>query len=138
VLESDHGVTLSYLGLDKIERVTEVAFSPAPNTLTTARATFDVSLKPRSSRRIFVRCGVEDAAEGDWNGRLFYRRMRAARHALNESSKRAASVESSNSVYNEIARRSVSDLYMLVTDTPRAPILMRASRGSALRSDATG
>ncbi len=68
-----------------------------------------------------MRCGVEDAAEGDWNGRLFYRRMRAARHALNESSKRAASVESSNSVYNEIARRSVSDLYMLVTDTPEGP-----------------
>ena len=40
-LESDHGVTLSYLGLDKIERVTQVAFSPAPNTLTTARATFE-------------------------------------------------------------------------------------------------
>ena len=47
--------------------------------------------------------------------------MRAARHALKESSARAASVDSSNSVYNEIVRRSVSDLYMLITDTPQGP-----------------
>ena len=47
--------------------------------------------------------------------------MRAARHALKESSERAASVDSSNSVYNEIVRRSVSDLYMLITDTPQGP-----------------
>ena len=120
-LESDHSVKLCYLGLDKIERVTHISFSPAPKTLTTARAAFDVSLRPRASRRFFVRCGLEDAAGGDWNGRLFYRRMRAARHALHESSKRAASIESSNTVYNEIARRSVSDLYMLVTDTPEGP-----------------
>jgi glycogen debranching enzyme len=120
-LESDHSVKLCYLGLDKIERITRISFSPAPKTLTTARAAFDVSLRPRASRRFFVRCGLEDAAGGDWNGRLFYRRMRAARHALHESSKRAASIESSNTVYNEIARRSVSDLYMLVTDTPEGP-----------------
>ena len=120
-LTSDHSVTLGYRGLDKIERVTEIAFSPAPNTLTTARAAFDVSLKPRATRRIFVRCGLEDLAERDWSGRLFYRRMRAARHELSESSRRASSVESSNSVYNEIARRSVSDLYMLITDTHAGP-----------------
>jgi glycogen debranching enzyme len=120
-LESDHSVKLCYLGLDNIERVTRISFSPAPKTLTTARAAFDVSLKPRASRRFFVRFGLEDAADRDWSGRLFYRRMRAARYALHESSRRAASIESSNSVYNEIARRSVSDLYMLVTDTPEGP-----------------
>jgi glycogen debranching enzyme len=114
-------VRLSYRGLDKIERITEVAFHPAPKTLTTARAAFDVSLKPRATRRIFVRCGLPDAQDIPWNGRLFYRRMRAARRALAESSRRAASVETSNSVYNEIARRSVSDLYMLITDTPQGP-----------------
>ena len=47
--------------------------------------------------------------------------MRAARHALRQSSARAASVDSSNSVFNEIARRAVSDLYMLVTDTVQGP-----------------
>jgi glycogen debranching enzyme len=121
LLESAHGVALLYNGLDGIERITEIAFFPAPNTLTTARATFELSLKPRATRRIFVRIGFTGAARGEWTGRSFYRQMRAARHALKESSARAASVDSSNSVYNEIVRRSVSDLYMLITDTPQGP-----------------
>jgi glycogen debranching enzyme len=116
-LESDHAVRLSYLGLDKIERGTRLTFEPAPKTLTTGRATYDMVLKPRETRRIFVRYGVTDAGI-EWTGRGFYRQMRAARHALKVSSERAASVDSSNSVFNEIVRRSVSDLYMLITDTP--------------------
>jgi glycogen debranching enzyme len=119
-LESDHGVILRYQGLDQIERITAIAFSPAPKTLTTARAAFEIMLKPRGTRRIFARVGFS-ATLGEWTGRAFYRQMRAARHALKESSARAASVDSSNSVYNEMVRRSVSDLYMLITDTPQGP-----------------
>jgi glycogen debranching enzyme len=120
-LECDHGVVLRYEGLDRIERVTRIAFSPTPNALTTARACFDLSLKPRTTRRIFVRVSCNQSSQSDWSGRIFYRQMRSARRALNESSARAASIDSSNSVYNEIIRRSVSDLYMLVTDTPQGP-----------------
>jgi glycogen debranching enzyme len=121
-LESGSGVLLKYVGLDKIERITRLAFAPAPNALTTARASYELSLKPHQTRRVFVRYGVpgdsNEGADGDWSGRGFYRRMRAARHALRESSARAASVDSSNTVFNEIVRRCVSDLYMLITDTP--------------------
>ena len=120
-LQSNQGVELRYKGLDEIERITRIAFFPAPKTLTTAKAVFEISLKARATRRIFVRIGFTGAAPGDWTGRSFYRQMRAARHALNESSARAASVDSSNSLYNEIVRRSVSDLYMLITDTPQGP-----------------
>jgi len=127
-LESDCGVALRYKGLDQIERVTQLAFFPTPKTLTTARAGFEISLRPRATRRIFVRIGCTFVGIGctseeqvEWTGRTFYRRMRAARHALKESSARAASIDSSNSVYNEIVRRSVSDLYMLITDTPQGP-----------------
>jgi glycogen debranching enzyme len=120
-LRSDHTVALHYRGLDELERVTELAFYPAPQRLTTARAVFELALQPRATRRIFMRIGFTSAAQGEWTGRTFYRRMRAARHALKESSARAASVDSSNSVYNEIVRRSVSDLYTLITDTPEGP-----------------
>jgi len=119
-LDSDHSVALTYLGLDKVERQTRICLFPQPKTLTTARAAYELALKPRSSRRIFVRCAA-DGAGGDWSGRLFYRRMRDARQALRESSARAAAVDSSNSVFNEVARRSVSDLYMLITDTSQGP-----------------
>jgi glycogen debranching enzyme len=118
---SDEEVTLRYLGLDKIERITTLAFSPSPQSLTTELATFEVVLKPNQSRRIFVRAGLPELDAAAWNGRNFYRNMRAARQALRESSGRATSVDSSNSLFNEVARRAISDLYMLVTDTPLGP-----------------
>jgi glycogen debranching enzyme len=119
--ESDHRAVLRYTGLDDIERTTILDFDPAPQTLTTERAGFDTMLNAHQVKRIFIRVGVPDADRSHWSGRLFYRRMRAARHGLRESSARAASVDSSNSVFNEIARRAVSDLYMLVTDTAQGP-----------------
>jgi glycogen debranching enzyme len=118
-LESGHGVLLRYMGLDQIERATHLTFDPPPKTLTTARAGYELSLNANETRRIFVRYGVGAAGADDWSGRSFYRQMRDARHALRVSSARAASVDSSNSVFNEIVRRSVSDLYMLITDTPQ-------------------
>ncbi|MDB5987491.1 MAG: amylo-alpha,6-glucosidase [Nevskia sp.] len=119
--ESDRSVMLRYLGLDEVERLTQLAFDPPPKILTSARASFEVALQPHEARRIFIRIGVPDATVSDWNGRLFYRQMRAARRALRTSSARAASVDSSNSLFNEVARRAVSDLYMLITDTPQGP-----------------
>ncbi len=119
VLSGNQEVLLRYLGLDRIERVTRVEFDPPPTVLTVGRAAYELDLPPHTTRRIFVRYGVLDGA--DWSGRAFYRQMRAARHALRESSARAASVDTSNTVFNEIVRRCVSDLYMLVTDTPQGP-----------------
>src|SRR6202034_3601206 len=60
-------------------------------------------------------------AGGEGCGRLSSRGMRAARQPLRGSSRRAASIEGSNTVFNEIVRRSVSDLYRLITDTPQGP-----------------
>jgi glycogen debranching enzyme len=121
ICDSDRKTELRYMGLDAIERVTTLEFDPAPQTLSTGRAAFEVSLNPHQVKRIFIRVGVPETDGGHWSGRVFYRRMRAARHALRQSSARAASVDSSNSVFNEIARRAVSDLYMLVTDTAQGP-----------------
>jgi glycogen debranching enzyme len=117
---SDRRIALRYLGLDAIERVTTLEFCPAPKTLSTTRADFEVALKPHQVRRIFIRVGVPLEA-AVWTGRSFYRDKRAARVALRESSGRAASIDSSNPLFNETARRAVSDLYMLVTDTPLGP-----------------
>ena len=120
-LASDHSVILRYVGLDKMERTTQLTFDPPPKTLTTGRAAYEITLKPRECRRLFVQYGALADGGSPWSGLEFYRQMRFARHALRVASGHAASVDSSNSVFNEIARRSVSDLYMLVTDTPQGP-----------------
>ncbi len=118
---TDRKAALRYMGLDEIERITTLDFDPAPQTLTPERAAFEMALNAHQVKRIFIRVGIPDADTGRWGGRAFYRCMRAARHGLRQSSARAASVDSSNSVFNEIARRAVSDLYMLVTDTAHGP-----------------
>jgi glycogen debranching enzyme len=47
--------------------------------------------------------------------------MRDARRALRLSSSRATAITSSNDIFNESVRRSISDLYMLMTDTAEGP-----------------
>jgi glycogen debranching enzyme len=117
---SDRAVQLRYVGLDHEERLTSLEFEPAPLSLTTSQASFELTLKPHQVRRIFIRVGLP-VRDMQWNGRTFYRHMRLARHALHESSARSASMDSSNTVFNEVARRAVSDLYMLLTDTKFGP-----------------
>ena len=131
--DSQSKVTLRYLGLDLIERITTIEFDPAPQALDTAQASFEILLKPHQVRRIFTRAGrgvIENKADlrGSvsppgvmWGGRSFYRQMRKSRQALHNASGRAASVDSSNEVFNEVMRRSIADLYMLITDTPLGP-----------------
>jgi glycogen debranching enzyme len=120
-VQSNRSVALSYLGLDQVERRVDIAFYPAPAKLTTSRASYEIALKPHETRRIFVRVGAPNGADTDWTGRLYYRRMRSAGHTLRESSARATSIATSNTLFNEVVRRSISDLYMLITETPEGP-----------------
>ena len=120
-LLSAQGVALRYSGLDGIERVTEIAFDPAPKTLSTSRADFDVSLKPRATRRIFVRFGFGAARKASGAAAPFIGSCAPrGKASAGDSRARAADVDSSISVFQlEIVRRSVSDLYMLVSKTPQ-------------------
>jgi glycogen debranching enzyme len=67
----DAKVVLSYLGLDSVERTTTLQFYPAPQTLTTKRAGFELLLRPHQVRRIFIRAGSADAIDAVWGGRFF-------------------------------------------------------------------
>jgi glycogen debranching enzyme len=111
------GVTLSYTGLDQQRRTTCLRFCPAPVELTGDRAVFDLSLKSHEACVVFVeiRCNSESAPERQ--PRAYLTALRDARRALRNSSARAASLTTSNETFNEATRRSVSDLYMLATDT---------------------
>jgi glycogen debranching enzyme len=118
---SDSLVALRYLGIDGVERVTSLAFEPAPSRLDDAMALFELSLRPGQGVRLVLRIACDLSGEGDAVARSFYTSLRAARRALRDSSGRAASLDSSNSLFNEMARRSVADLYMLITQTEYGP-----------------
>jgi glycogen debranching enzyme len=114
-------VTLAYLGLDKRERQLRLRFDPAPTKLGGGQALFELGVEPNKIQRIFLemRCDPEQSkvpATMD-----FFDALIDSRRALRKSASRAASVATSNDIFNEGVRRSISDLYMLVTDTPEGP-----------------
>ena len=119
---SDSSVVLRYLGLDRVERVTTLEFEPAPTRLDTAIALYEMTLAPGEAMRSVIRIACRDERDSKPGvGREFYSSLRTARRALRASSGRAASVDSSNSLFNEVARRSIADLYMLLTETSFGP-----------------
>jgi glycogen debranching enzyme len=118
---SADAVALRYIGLDDVERATMLRFAPAPSQLDKSSAEFVLDLGPGQGCRFALRAGCGDPGGEDWNVRRCYRALRDARHALRRSSGRAAAIEGSNAVFNELARSSVADLYMLMTDTEQGP-----------------
>jgi len=124
---SSDTVVLRYRGLDGVERGTNLRFEPAPTRLDTACAQFMLALKGGEGTRIVLRVSCGPLSKEAWNVRQYYRALRASRHALRKATGRAASLEGSNAVFNELARRSMADLYMLMTDTPHGHTLCRHS-----------
>jgi glycogen debranching enzyme len=115
----DH-VKLSYEGLDGARRETVVRFDPAPARLSSHRANFSFDLAPGEWRSLFVEiaCGPAKRVSGK---RRFLTALRDSKRALSRSASRAAAMSSTNDSFNETVRRSVSDLYMLLTDTAEGP-----------------
>jgi glycogen debranching enzyme len=114
-------VTLTYSGLDDRTRTTRLRFDPAPARVEARRAVFEVEVAPRQRAVIFVEIRCDDALPRQRPREHYLLSMAEAQRALRQSSSRAASIATSNEIFNEAVRRSVSDIYMLVTDTPEGP-----------------
>ena len=95
-------------------------FDPAPQELTAERATFIFDLAPHQAQTAILKIGCDCVGQEPFPY-SFGRALREARRALRSSASRAAAVVTSNDIFNEAVRRSVSDLYMLITETPEGP-----------------
>jgi glycogen debranching enzyme len=115
------GVTLSYVGLDKQRRSTTLRFDPKPTTLSANQAIYTLDLDPRESLSIFIEIDCRQGDSALPPLRAFFIGLRDARRELRASSSRAASIDTSNDIFNEAARRSIADLYMLMTRLPEGP-----------------
>ena len=112
---------LRYRGLDGVERVTCIRLSPRPTRLDTRSAAFVLSLGPNKWCRLALKadCGRHEPAE--WNVRRYYHALRLARHDFRSTCARAVTLEGTNPIFNELVRRSLSDLCMLSTETQYGP-----------------
>jgi glycogen debranching enzyme len=113
-------VTLSYTGLDGVRRETGLRFGPTPDRIAGDRATFVLHLPPGERANIYIQVRCGDAPDGGAPPpppEAYFLAMRDARRTLRRSASRAAAIDTGNDIFNEAVRRSVSDLYMLITDT---------------------
>ena len=110
-------VLLSYQGLDKVTRRTQLSFDPAPRELTASKAAYRLVLAPGESKPIFftVTCN----AERTQRPAPFLRGLLAAHRELRAGTRNITTVETSNELFNEVLCRSAADLAMLVTETPQ-------------------
>jgi glycogen debranching enzyme len=120
ILDGD-SVTLGYMGLDKRERRLQLRFDPMPIRLSGGQAVFELDVEPDQTQCIFMELQCDPTAAKPPVGKRFFEALIDSRRALRKSASRAASVATSNEIFNEGARRSVSDLYMLVTEKPEGP-----------------
>ena len=119
---SGNTVTLGYTGLDGLTRRTVVSFATPPDKLSVDGALFELILQPGETRNIdlTIDCAAEENTQ-DQARPGFLQALRRSRRTLRTAAARATTITSSNTTFNEAIRRSISDLYMLVTDTPDGP-----------------
>ena len=115
------GVILGYIGLDNRRLTTTLRFDPEPLRLGPTGAIYELDLAPGERRSLFIEVDCREQALAPRPHRAFFVALRDARRALRSASSQAASIETSNQIFNEAARRSVADLYMLTTRLPEGP-----------------
>ena len=114
-------VMLSYLGLDDRKRTTTLRFDPEPQRLGPGEAIYELDLAPGERQSLFIEVDCSEPVLAPPPPRAFFMALRDSRRALRSAASQAASIETSNHIFNEAARRSVADLYMLKTDLPEGP-----------------
>ncbi len=116
----DGQVRLHYQGLDHVLRCTVLSFDPVPERLSTAMASYTLSLEPGDIKALDLT--VECRNDNDHPAHHPFRRgMRAALQERQLSSRGNTIITTSNEIFNEMICRSMSDLAMLVTQTEQGP-----------------
>jgi glycogen debranching enzyme len=110
-------VTLSYEGLDRVTRTTEIAFSREPEELTDESARFAIALDPQASCEI----GVAIACGRPASPSAYDEVLHLAGEALAGRRRRRAQVVTSDAQFNDWFNRSAADLHMMITESGHGP-----------------
>jgi glycogen debranching enzyme len=110
-------VRLDYQGLDDASRSTALHFDPKPTHLSVNTATYHFELGPQKTSSVFIAVSCNKPVRA--KPVPFFRGLLAHRREMRQSTAGAASIETSNSIFNEVLCQSMADLNMLMTDTPQ-------------------
>src|SRR3954447_23870961 len=110
-------VGFEYHGLDGKSRSTALHFDPRPTRLAVNAATYHLDLAPQQISAMFV--AVSCSKPAAFKPERFFRGLLAHRREMRRSTAGAASIETSNNIFNEVLCQSMADLNILMTDTPQ-------------------
>ncbi|TPQ31785.1 amylo-alpha-1,6-glucosidase [Bradyrhizobium guangdongense] len=110
-------VVFDYHGLDESERTAALHFDPRPSRLSVNAATWQLELDPHQSKSLFV--AVSCNRPPTLKPARFFSGLLAHRREMRQSTMGAASIETSNNIFNEVLCQAMADLNMLMTDTPQ-------------------
>jgi glycogen debranching enzyme len=110
-------VVLDYRGLDGQGRFTVVHFEPRPTRLSVNAATWHLDLAPKQRVSLSVAVSCNKAILG--KSVPFFRGLLSHRREMRRQTAGAATVETSNNIFNEVLSQAMADLNMLMTDTPQ-------------------
>jgi glycogen debranching enzyme len=120
-VEEGSAIVFTYDGLDGKRRRSAIRFDPAPAVIEPGRARFEFRLEPGERISLFTALDIGEAADRRPVGQIYFPRMRESARQIRKAGARAASVETSNAVFNEVLARSTADLRMLRTETEFGP-----------------
>ena len=110
-------VRFEYRGLDDAARSTALHFDPKPTRLTVNTASYHFELAPHQSSSLFVAVSCNKAIGAQPTH--FFRDLLAHRRETRRLAAGATTIETSNSIFNEVLCQSMADLNMLMTETPQ-------------------
>ena len=110
-------VLLEYKGLDDAVRATALHFDPRPTRLAVNAATYHFDLAPQQVASLFVAASCNKPA--GFRPVRFFRGLLAHHREMRRQTAGAASIETSNNIFNEVLCQSMADLNILMTDTPQ-------------------
>ncbi len=112
---SNSNVQLGYTGLDGRSRSTRICFDPPPSRIDSSHAQYVLELEAHEHAVIHIAVRCNDRGGRRRPSAAFLSGLRASRNELHQAASRAVSIETSNEIYNESTRRSIADLYMLMS-----------------------
>jgi glycogen debranching enzyme len=116
-LQGPADVVLDYRGLDGQARFTVLHFEPQPTRLSVNAASWHFDLAPKQTVSLSVAVACNKPILG--KSVPFFRGLLAHRREMRRSTAGAATVETSNNIFNEVLSQAMADLNMLMTDTPQ-------------------
>jgi glycogen debranching enzyme len=113
-------LVFAYEGLDGVVRRTRLTFSPSPTAMDSSGVCFDVALQPKGEAAFFitVSCEQGDATVPPLSHEDAFQ---AVEHSLQSTKARVCGIATANEQFNAWLKRSMTDLYMMTTETPQGP-----------------